>query len=35
VLARVHDERVLLDVRTLLAGDDALVVSALTALRGA
>ncbi|HEU4428726.1 MAG TPA: L-seryl-tRNA(Sec) selenium transferase [Myxococcota bacterium] len=35
VLARVHDGRVLLDVRTLLAGDDALVVSALTALRGA
>jgi L-seryl-tRNA(Ser) seleniumtransferase len=35
VLARVHGERVLLDVRTLLAGDDALVVSALTALGGA
>jgi L-seryl-tRNA(Ser) seleniumtransferase len=35
VLARVHGERVLLDVRTLLAGDDALVLSALTALGGA
>jgi len=35
VLARVHGERVLLDVRTLLGGDDALVVSALTAPRSA
>ncbi|MBM4383646.1 MAG: L-seryl-tRNA(Sec) selenium transferase [Deltaproteobacteria bacterium] len=32
VLARVQDARVLLDVRTLLAGDDAEVVRALTSL---
>jgi L-seryl-tRNA(Ser) seleniumtransferase len=33
VLARTQGERVLLDVRTLLAGDEALVASALAALR--